>query len=244
MLEDVELPTDDWPYLYLARRTLPLHYLKGLAVVLVFSALLIVVSGGRQMRGGTDLEMFLLGLGFMLLETKSVTEMSLLFGSTWEVNLLVFSSILIVILLANWVVLTRPEIPIRGVLVATLISLAVGYSVPVRAIAGSAVWLEWTLGGLLVAAPIFFAALTFAALFKDRVNSVRSLGYNLFGAAVGGVLEYSVMLLGVKKLYLVAGLAYVLVLASRRRAGAGSWEVGRAIVGLRDSGRSGGGEGS
>lgn len=71
--------------------------------------------------------------------------------------------------------------------------------------------MEWLVGGALIAAPIFFAALTFATLFRDRVNSVRALGYNLFGAAVGGVLEYSVMLLGVKKLYLIAAVAYALV---------------------------------
>lgn len=208
LLKAVKIPTDDWPYLYLKGPTFPAHYLQGLAIVLLFSALLVIGAGGRELTGGTDIEMFLLGLGFLLLETKSVTEMSLLFGSTWEVNLLVFSSILLVILLANWIVLAIPRLALRPVLVALLVSLVIGYLVPVRAIAGESVTLEWLLGGLLVASPVFFASLTFAMLFRARRNSVRSLGYNLLGAAVGGVLEYTVMILGVKALYLVAALAY------------------------------------
>ncbi len=218
LLEDVEVPTDDWPYLYLKGRSFPVHYLRALLVVLAFSALLVVGAAGRELRGGSDFQMFLLGLGFLLLETKSVTEISLLFGSTWEVNLLVFSSILVMILLANWLVLTRGRIALRPVLIALLVSLAIGYAIPVRALAGDSVWLEWLVGGVFTAAPIFFAGLAFATLFKTRQNSVRALGYNLFGAAVGGVLEYSVMLLGVKSLYLIAALAYVLVWVSAERS--------------------------
>jgi len=222
LLGDVGIPTDDWPFLYLVRRTLPLHYLKGLAIVLSISLLLVLAAGGKGMRGNADLEMFFLGLGFMLLETKSVTEMSLLFGSTWGVNLLVFSSILLVILAANWLVILGRGIKLRPVLAGLLVSLGVGFAVPVRSLAGGSLWMEWIVGGALVAAPIFFAALTFATLFRDRVNSVRALGYNLFGAAVGGVLEYSVMLLGVKKLYLIAAVAYALVwlLTERSRTAA------------------------
>ena len=217
-LDDVVLPSDDWPYLYLKDRGLPSHYVKALLVVLAFSALLVIGAGGRELRGGADLPMFLLGLGFLLLETKSVTEVSLLFGSTWEVNLLVFSSILVMILIANWLVLARERIALRPVLVALLASLFLGYAVPVRALVGESVWLEWLLGGTLTALPIFFAGVVFALLFKRRENSVRALGYNLFGAAVGGVLEYSVMLLGVKALYLIAALAYALVWMAAERS--------------------------
>ena len=43
--------------------------------------------------------MFFLGAGFMLLETKGVVHMALLFGSTWYVNSIVFFAILVMILL-------------------------------------------------------------------------------------------------------------------------------------------------
>ncbi len=42
--------------------------------------------------------MFFLGAGFMLLETKGVVHLALLFGSTWVVNSIVFFAILVVIL--------------------------------------------------------------------------------------------------------------------------------------------------
>ena len=43
--------------------------------------------------------MFFLGAGFMLLETKGVVHMALLFGTTWIVNSIVFFAILVMILL-------------------------------------------------------------------------------------------------------------------------------------------------
>ncbi len=54
--------------------------------------------------------MFFLGAGFMLLETKGVVHMALLFGSTWMVNSIVFFAILTMILLSNLYVLAiRPR---------------------------------------------------------------------------------------------------------------------------------------
>src|SRR5436309_7516068 len=47
-----------------------------------------------------DWHMFFLGMAFMLLEVKSLTTFSLLFGSTWLVNSLVFFAILSSVLLA------------------------------------------------------------------------------------------------------------------------------------------------
>ena len=37
---------------------------------------------------------FFLGAGFMLVETKAVVHMALLFGSTWMVNTVVFAAVL------------------------------------------------------------------------------------------------------------------------------------------------------
>ncbi len=50
--------------------------------------------------------MFLLGAGFMLVETKAVVHMALLFGGTWIVNSVVFCAVLVMILAANLFVLT------------------------------------------------------------------------------------------------------------------------------------------
>ena len=49
-----------------------------------------------------NLQLFFLGAGFMLVETKAVVAMALLFGSTWVVNSVVFFAVLVMILGANW----------------------------------------------------------------------------------------------------------------------------------------------
>jgi len=55
-------------------------------------------------------QMFFLGAGFMLLETKGVVHLALLFGSTWIVNSIVFFAILVLILASNvYVRLVHPK---------------------------------------------------------------------------------------------------------------------------------------
>ena len=216
---DVALPTDDWPYLYLRRPAVPAHYRDALAAILLISLLFVGAAAPRALRSGVDAPMFFLGVGFLLVETKSVTEMSLLFGSTWIVNLLVFSSILVMILAANLLVIRRPPRSVRAPFLALFASLAAAYAVPAR----SLLWLGhvggWIVGGLMVALPIFFAAVIFATLFRARVDTTRALAYNLLGAVFGGVLEYGSLAVGIKGLYLVAAAAYLAVLVALARAG-------------------------
>ncbi len=161
--------------------------------------------------------LFSTGLGFLLLESKSVTEMSLLFGSTWTVNLLVFASILTVIGVANGVAgrLTPSALP--GLFLALFAGLGIAYAVPIHALLVLPPAAQWLAGGLLVGVPVLFGALVFALLFRDHANPTRGLGYNLMGAIAGGVLEYAAMITGVKMLYLIAGMAYLVTLAAVRR---------------------------
>src|SRR5262249_51535402 len=79
------LPTDDWPFLYLREPVVPDLNLRGVALVAGLSlAILIAFAPVRTARPSG--RMFFLGAGFMLLETKGVVHMALLFGSTWMVN--------------------------------------------------------------------------------------------------------------------------------------------------------------
>lgn len=216
------LAVDDWPYLYLRRPTIPGHYRVALLMVLGIAALFVLLGSGGAVRRGFDAPMFFLGAGFLLVETKSVTEMSLLFGSTWTVNLLVFSSILVVVLLANLWVLARPPVPVRPLFAALLAALLLAWLVP----ASSLLWLgnigQWLLGGLMVALPILFAALIFSTLFRTSPDPPRALAWNLTGAIVGGVLEYASMAIGIKGLYLLGAVVYLLALLTWARAGGGA----------------------
>src|SRR5262249_12843165 len=105
----VGLPTDDWPFLSLREPTIPALNLRGMAVVALLSlAVLAAFAPVRTARPNG--QMFFLGAGFMLLETKGVVHMALLFGSTWVVNSFVFFAILVLVLLSNlYVVAVRPR---------------------------------------------------------------------------------------------------------------------------------------
>ena len=74
---------------------------------------------------------------------------------------------------------------------------------------------------LLVFAPILFAGLIFAALFKRTAEPDRAFGFNIAGAMIGGLAEYSSMLLGFQYVVLVAILFYAL-------SGLGPIQVGPA----------------
>jgi hypothetical protein len=204
---------DDWPYLYLSSRTIPGHYIAALLGLLVASLVMMGVAGGNDLRRGFDGAMFFMGAGFLLVETKSVTEMSLLFGSTWTVNLLVFSSIMVMVLAANMLVMRRPPSRATPLFLGLFASLAVAWSLPASRLLSLGVTAQWLAGGLMVAAPIFFAALIFSTLLGRREDGARALAYNLLGAIIGGTLEYSSMVVGIKGLYLVAAVLYVCAMA-------------------------------
>jgi SAM-dependent methyltransferase len=62
----VPAATDDWPYLYLRDRFIPMDYLVSIAILLAISLLFVFFSSERNKKGG-DLHFFFLGAGFLLL---------------------------------------------------------------------------------------------------------------------------------------------------------------------------------
>ena len=217
LTQQVTLPHDDWPYLYLSARVVPAHYLAALTGVIVISLLMLGIGASDVLRRGFDAPMFFMGAGFLLVETKSVTEMSLLFGSTWTVNLLVFTSILIMVLCANLLVERRRVFRLPGLFGGLFAALVLAYLIPVSQLLWMPIGMQWMAGGLMVALPVLFAALIFSTLLSRRTDATHALAYNLLGAIVGGVLEYSAMAFGIKALYLMALATYLVAFATSRR---------------------------
>jgi len=202
-------PTDDWPYLYLKERAIPGYYLQTIAILMVLSVLAIWRVLPKENRT-FDFNFFALGCAFLLLETRSVTALSLIFGSTWTVNAFVFGTILLMIFLANMIVL---KFEIRRVWIPYLclgLSLLLNYFVPVGEYLGQSFWLRALGSSLVLALPLFFAGIIFARLFRTVTNVGAVFGANLIGAVLGGFLEYSSMLVGLKNLYIVAGCFYLI----------------------------------
>jgi len=167
-----------------------------------------------------NIQLFFLGAGFMLVETKAVVTMALLFGSTWVVNSVVFFAVLVMILIANrWTLRFQPESlwPYYAGLLLTLVANTV---VPLDFFLGMNRSLQVIGSCLLVFAPILFAGVIFAASFKRTTQADRAFGINIAGAMVGGLAEYSSMLLGFQYVVLVAILFYALSAVGLRGADA------------------------
>jgi spermine/spermidine synthase len=208
--------TDDWPFLYMRAPELPRHYLAALSLVLVVSA--IAVWFTRDAGAGWSWHFFFLGAGFMLLETKSIVQFALLWGSTWSSASLAIASVL-VMALASALVASRVDIRRRGVVLAVLIALvAVNYAVPIGRVTFASRALESLFYGALVFSPVFCAGLLFSSSFKMSESTATDFGANLLGAIVGGAGEYLSLVAGYRFLLILVAGCYVAAVASRRRA--------------------------
>ena len=226
--------TDDWPFLYLREPMIPTLSLRGMLIMGGLGLLLIFLFLPRPENSATprvdrgsittrlpsplNVQLFFLGAGFMLVETKAVVTMALLFGSTWVVNSVVFLAVLVMILLANlWTLRSKPA-RLWPYYVCLLITLALNAIVPLDFFLGMSRSIQVLGSCLLVFAPILFAAVIFAASFKRTLEPDRAFGVNIAGALLGGLAEYSSMLLGFQYLVLVAILFYALSAIGLRRA--------------------------
>lgn len=215
-LEDV--PTDDWPFLYVRQRGISPFYLSVMGLLFAIAAVA-VFAVSREMRASLisrtiDWEMFLFGLAFLLLETKLVTEMNLVWGATWVTSAVVFGSILLMILLGTLWMHVRPMkwIPAASGLI---VALFLAWIIPVQWIVGRPFAARLTASVLFVGAPILFASLCFALVYRQRERPDVAFGWNMIGAVAGGLLEFLSMLVGMKALTLLAMTAYLIAFLIR-----------------------------
>jgi SAM-dependent methyltransferase len=216
----VEPAVDDRPFLYLRERSIPPRYLFTLGLILLASLVFVRVGGGsfRPMFRYADL--FFMGAAFLLLETKSVVQFALLFGTTWFVNSLVFVGVLLFVLLAieveRRIRIARPRL-LLGIL---FLGLLVGWLIPTGALLGLPVVPRLLAAIALAFFPIFVANLIFAERFRDTADPTAAFGANLLGAMVGGTLEYLSLLTGFRALLLLVaalyGVAYLLASRTAR----------------------------
>ena len=113
ILARTELPSDDWPFLYLTERGVSGFYASLMALFAALSIAAVALlspemRGSLRGRGGIDVEMFLFGLAFLLLETRSVTAMNLAWGETWFTSAVVFAAILSMVLDGTVAMALRP----------------------------------------------------------------------------------------------------------------------------------------
>jgi hypothetical protein len=210
-VSDAVAPTDDWPFLYLSHKTIPADYLIVIGILLAIAIPVVFMLRGRGF-GMNDGHFLFLGLGFLLLETKSISDCSLYFGTTWFVTLVVVTGVLLMVLLANLIAMrmSRFRIWLYAPLLATLLLLYLVKRDSVLALNFDE-RLLWSL--FVVPLPIFFAGLIFSTTFRQASNPSSFFGANLIGAMIGGFSEYLSMIIGNQNLmFLVIG-AYLVSLA-------------------------------
>ncbi|MDP2922741.1 MAG: hypothetical protein Q8O30_03350 [Candidatus Omnitrophota bacterium] len=206
---NIKVPSDDWPYLYLEKPCIPQMYKKTILMLLLISLAYIVILTPFKF-GKINVFFLALGCGFLLLEAKSITTLSLLFGSTWIVNAVVFSAILFLALLANWFVMARQPARTGWFFIGLILSLIFAYLFPLASLLKLDFFTKILMAGFLTGLPIFFAATIFAIAFKNFKQAGIAIGSNLVGAVIGGFLEYLSMAWGLNSLYIVAIIGYLI----------------------------------
>jgi SAM-dependent methyltransferase len=205
--DNLPLSTDDWPYLYLKNRTIPSAYWQSLLLVSIAGLALIIRSFPEALK--PNWHFWLLGAAFLLIEFKSITELALLFGTTWLVNALAISGVLIMILFANLFVLWRKQLNLWVTYIFLFLSLALIYFIPLDVFSELDSLIRAVLSTVYLSFPLFFAGIIFAESLRRAGNTSRPLASNLSGTMVGGVLEYGSLWFGIKSLYIIAGVLYL-----------------------------------
>lgn len=213
--------TDDWPYIYLDRPTVPVLYvlLAGVLVLLFGRGLLrlgAAAVGQACSRSGAHFAF--LGAAFMLLEVQNVSKAAVVLGNTWTVNAVIISGVLVMVLLATLLTLRFPKLPlgpVYGLLVASCLGL---YLLDLSTFAFLAYPLKAAVVGLLTSLPMLFSGVVFARSFAAAADKDVALGANLIGSLAGGLLQTVTFVTGIKALLLLVAGLYLLAAACRPKA--------------------------
>lgn len=215
-----KITSDDWPYIYLKTPSIPLlYYLLALLMVLLVLRChkYLSLSGLAAAWSRSHWHFFFLGAAFMLLEVQNISKASVVLGNTWDVNAVIVSGVLAMILLANLLAQRFPKIPVRLVylgLVGTCLAL---YFVDLSRFAFLPYATKALVIGFLTTLPMLFSGIVFIRSFALAPAKDQALGANLIGALMGALLQSVTFITGIKALLLVVAGLYILSLLTLPR---------------------------
>jgi SAM-dependent methyltransferase len=204
----IDLPSDDWPFLYLPERTVPTAYLLVVGAMAIASVL-VLRAGGLQLGRFTahHAHLFFLGAAFLLMEVHAINRLALLFGTTWLVSAVTIGLVLLLIVLANFAVMAFARIPYALAYGGLAASLALSFALQPESVLGAGRLAQLAFGVALLS-PVYFAGLVFARSFSLAELAAPAMGANILGSVVGGWVEYSTMAVGMRALVLLAAAFY------------------------------------
>ena len=94
------------------------------------------------------------------------------------------------------------------------LSLAVNWIIPAESLLSLSPAMRLFFAGILAFLPIFIANLIFAERFRGEKDSTVAFGANVLGAVLGGLLEYTALLVGYRSLLFIVAAAYALAFVS------------------------------
>jgi hypothetical protein len=217
----IRASTDQWPFLYLTYDPAGIWlYITVLIVAIVLPACILLRQGGAGISGAEWANMFFLGQAFMLMETKSITHLSLLLGATWIVSSAVITTVLIFAWIANLLVARKLAPPVNVLYACLVAGLLLQYFVTIPESTAFPAALITTLYCFIDCLPILFGSMIFSTCFGKTKFATQALAANLLGVSIGGLTENLCVVTGTSNLTFVAmllyGLSYVAVLRGKR----------------------------
>ena len=211
--EQPEITTDDWPYVYLDRRTIP--PLFGVSTLMVIALLGVVRRRCALPPIGAptkdDLVMALLGAAFFLFEVAQISRTAVILGISWQPSAAIILGILSMAFVSTlWARRRSPSMWAPGfLLIASLVFLIVFDMKSLLTLPYTARFLA---AATITCIPVFFSGLLFSMVLKRARAPSKALSWNLLGAVGGACAQSLSLLLGLKALLYIVTFLYVLAL--------------------------------
>jgi len=145
----------------------------------------------------------------MLVETKGITEIAKIYGSTWVVISIVIAAVLFMSFIANLIVMKKFRISATFTYSLLLISLIIGYYLFTQDSVHMPSNINKIIMPIILTLPILFSGIAFSKELLKLQSISQALSSNILGAMVGGFLEYNSMYFGFSNLYVLAGIIYM-----------------------------------
>tara|TARA_B100001250_G_scaffold84292_1_gene69649 strand:- start:2031 stop:4430 length:2400 start_codon:yes stop_codon:yes gene_type:complete len=209
----IDLSTDDWPFIYMPSKVYPFTYFTIVLLLMISSVIflnkIIIIK-----KNNFSFICFFLGAGFMLLETKCITEIAKVYGSTWLVTSITIATILVMAFIANLLIIKKIKINILQIYIFLFFSLFISYFFSKL---GFDIFNQKIFNFILpiiLTLPLLFSGLAFSKELSNLNSASQALSANILGAMLGGFLEYNSMYFGLSFLYYLAGFLYLLAFFS------------------------------